>query len=98
MHLRLADAPEDFKALRLEKADLSQAWTGDRQIRLRIYRESAGDAFSYLLLTIDARPISEDNDEESYRGTYELTLYGSASGSSESSSRVFRGAVQCSLE
>lgn len=94
------DVAQAFRTMRFRPDDLAQVWAGDREIRIKIFREREGDGpEANILITIVAKAVSDDSDEESYRGTYEVRLYGpTPEGASEAPIQTFRGEVTCSME
>jgi hypothetical protein len=94
------DVAQAFRTMRFRPDDLAQVWAGDREIRIKVFREREGDGpEANILITIVAKAVSDDSDEESYRGTYEVRLYGpTPEGASEAPIQTFRGEVTCSME
>ena len=82
---------KDFKA-----EHVAQYWLDDKDLRLVVYRERAGDKpHGYVELVIYSRAAG---DEISYDGTYELTIYDVVSDNSDPREAKFAGKVGCSVE
>lgn len=97
-HIEVADpsAAPDLARTTFTREHLAQYWLDGRELRLLLYREREGDApHGYAELTI----LTEaDDDEETYAGTYALTLFDTVDGESEGRTLEYAGAVSCSVE
>lgn len=89
--------PADLRALKLERAAVSQVWYRGRDIKLQLYHERDGEPFASVDLLIETK--ASPKDESSYRGTYELTInYMTAAKDGDSKELKARGKVVCSGE
>jgi hypothetical protein len=87
-------APKDFRKLEFEKEHLTQQWLDNRNLKLRVYRERAGDPHGYVDIVIEAWPRKDEEDE--FRGGYVLTIFDIPKAGAEGKTTVLKGRVTCS--
>lgn len=97
-HVEITDpaAPVDLTKTTFDREHLAQYWLDGTELRLLLYRERAGDApHGYVELTIRTNA----GDEETYEGTYTLTLFDTAGiDGAEGKTFTYEGAVTCLVE
>lgn len=89
--LRDAGAPALWKETAFSQPDLAQFWFDGAELRLLLYKENDGEPFSNLKVEIRA---TAGDDEESYDGTYAVSVYGADDGESYE----LEGSATCSAE
>lgn len=87
-------APRDFRKLELTKDNLTQRWLDNRNLKLRIYRERAGEPHGSVDVVIEAWPRKDD--ELDYRGGYLLTIFDIPKAGAEGKTTILKGRVTCS--
>jgi hypothetical protein len=95
--LRLAGAPDDFRALTLDSSDLIQRWLDDKELKLHIYHERREGPYGAVTLLVETR--ADPDDEGNYHGNYVLTVSSTLSDRDVEATQVeARGAATCSAE
>jgi hypothetical protein len=92
-------APKHLKHTEFSSDHLPQYWLDNYALNLGLYRETEGDLpHGYVSITIKTQP--NDEEEGSYAGNYELTVWDvGAEGSTEESLKVSHaGKVTCGAE
>lgn len=87
-------APGDFRRLELTRDHLTQRWLDSRNLKLRIYRERAGEPHGSLDIVIEAWP--RKGDELEYRGGYVLTIFDIQKRGADGRTTTMKGRVTCS--
>lgn len=87
-------APKDFRKVVFEKEHLTQRWLDGRNLKLRIYRERAGELHGYVDIVIEAWPRKDEEDE--FRGGYVLTIFDIPKAGADGKTTVLKGRVTCS--
>ncbi len=98
LRIHRTDVPRDLRQLVLSGEDITQRWLHGRDLKLRFYRERDNKLpHGYVDLVVEARETK--NDESSYRGSYQLSVYSLPSEQASEGKRVIlRGNVTCSVE
>ena len=91
-----AGAPKDFRNVVFEKDHLTQRWLDDRNLKLRIYRERAGEPHGSVDLVIEAWPRKESDGIE-FRGGYVLTIFDIPKAGADGKTTILKGRVSCSV-
>jgi hypothetical protein len=91
-----AGAPKDFRNVVFEKDHLTQRWLDDRNLKLRIYRERAGEPHGSVELVIEAWPRKESDGIE-FRGGYVLTIFDIPKAGADGKTTILKGRVSCSV-
>lgn len=88
---------EDLRSITFGDADRPQYWLDDKELRLLLYKERAGDKpFGSVELELRAGIADE---EGTFRGTYALSVYDLAgSGNSEGKTTTLKGDISCFVE
>jgi hypothetical protein len=92
-------APEHLRKMSFEGSHLAQYWLDTYALNLLLYRETEGDLpHGYVEITIKTQP--NDEEEGSYAGDYELTVWDvGPDGSTQEPLRVSHaGKVSCFVE
>lgn len=88
-------APKDFRKLAFNNDHLTQRWVGGRNIKLRLYRERAGEPHGYVDLIIET--WSRKDDELEYRGTYLLDIFDVTKDAPDGKTITLKGRVTCEV-
>jgi len=88
-------APADFRTIEFEKDNLTQRWIDSRNLKLRIYRERAGEPHGYVDIVIEAWP--RKGDEIEFRGGYLLTIFDIPKPGADGKTSTLKGRVNCSV-
>jgi len=99
LNVLLKNAPQDFRALKLERKDVSQVWWYGPDFKLQLYRERAeGLPFGSVNLVVEAKE-GKGNGEGTYRGAYRLEIsFKSRKEEAEAKTLTARGKVECVSE
>ena len=89
-----AAAPKDFRRIEFGKDNLTQRWFDSRNLKLRIYRERAGEPHGYVDIVIEAWP--RKGDEIEFRGGYFLTIFDIPKLDADGTTTTLKGRVNCS--
>ena len=94
----LPGTPPDFRALHIEKSDVSQIWYYGRDVKMQLHRERPSDGpWGSVDLVIETREVKAG--EGLYRGSYQLTLNFAASREDRDGKELkARGKVECSAD
>ncbi|MFK8249986.1 hypothetical protein [Ancylobacter terrae] len=88
-----AKVAADFRKVAFTGDDLAQNWLDGRELRLRLYRERAGDTpHGYVEIAI----VTRAKDELDFAGTYTVEVYEADTGSD--GKVTIKGKVACSVE
>jgi hypothetical protein len=99
LNVLLKNAPQDFRALRFEQKNVSQAWWYGPDFKLQLYRERAeGLPFGSVNLVVEAKEGKGDG-EGTYRGAYRLEIsFKGNKEEAEAKTLTARGKVECLSE
>lgn len=75
LSLKLKGVPEDLRKLEFAHEHLPHHWLGNRDIRLRLYREREGNALPHASVEVEILTRQVPKEEDSYRGTYAITVH-----------------------
>ena len=88
-------APADFRTIEFGKDNLTQRWIDSRNLKLRIYRERAGEPHGYVDIVIEAWP--RKGDEIEFRGGYLVTIFDIPKPGADGKTSTLKGRVNCSV-
>jgi hypothetical protein len=89
--------PQDFRKVEFEKEHLTQQWLDNRNLKLRVYRERAGEPHGTIDLVIEAWP-KKDSEEIEFRGGYTLTIFNVPTAGGDGKTTVLKGRATCTAE
>jgi hypothetical protein len=89
-------AAEDLKKTEFDSAHVAQYWLDDKDLRLLLYRERAGDKpHGYAELTV----LTKVGEEGTYTGRYTLTIFDTTGDTSADGKTVTAdGEISCFVE
>ncbi|MGV3551451.1 hypothetical protein [Rhizobium sp.] len=87
---------EMVKSFPLEAADLKQQWFRGDDLKLMLYRESAGNQVPFASVKLIIEATKPPGDEFEYTGTYALTIIPAGDGQSEPEDITLKGRINCS--
>lgn len=87
---------DDLRSTKFEMDHVAQYWFDDKALNLGLYRErDAEKAHGYVDVTIRTHP---SDDEGSYVGTYEISVFDTTDSTSEPKDAKLSGKVECFTE
>lgn len=84
-----------LQTLTLEETDLKQQWTRNKDVKLMIYRETAGDGVPFASVKLIIEATQPPDEDFAYSGKYELTVQPAVEGG-QSEAFTVEGKVDCS--
>ncbi len=88
----------EMRAFTFDRDEITQYWLGRQNLKLRLYRETAGEPHETLDIVIDVTSKG-DPDEIVYKGSYSASATSMAGVTTgEARAATFKGRVTCQVE